>query len=388
MRKNRIIYFLLVLYPFILLLSCSEDVVTSVNDKKGTVQTKVILNEVGRKDFLLDSVTSPYTPMVQYFEESGKRYFSLLNQYNNTIYVYDYASGEIDSVIPFDVEGPNTIGRLSGYKFHTLDSLYIFSRARKRIGLVNHHRQLVNSFDITLGNLEQGKYYPNPIVETNAPLIKENHNVYFVGYINGEYQDATEHNRKIGLVLNEKSGLIQTRISYPPQYYQANWFGAHFLHVYCDYNASRKEFVYSFPIEHYLYVAKNQEEKFKKVYAGSQHFDAIPSTKQHWFANKSARFEYFATHPSYSSVIYDPYRKYYYRFAQLPLRKEEFKSRPKRISVVILDENFNWLGETILPDHTFDHYIYFVTEEGLHINRYVGQEDLATYTIYNAIEKH
>jgi hypothetical protein len=72
----------------------------------------------------------------------------------------------------------------------------------------------------------------------------------------------------------------------------------------------------------------------------------------------------------YAGIKYDKFRKVYYRFLRkaIPDATRETNLKDKPISVIIFDENFNYLGETTLgASRNYNWQNSFVTENGLNI---------------------
>ena len=72
----------------------------------------------------------------------------------------------------------------------------------------------------------------------------------------------------------------------------------------------------------------------------------------------------------YTAVKYDKYRKVYYRILLKGLKNATIHSslNDKPISVVIWDENFNYIGETVIgTGKEWNWRNSFVTQEGLNI---------------------
>ena len=78
--------------------------------------------------------------------------------------------------------------------------------------------------------------------------------------------------------------------------------------------------------------------------------------------------------PDYSKIMYDKFRKVYYRFAfpgneysNEPNLRQKAIYRPY-FSIIILDENFNILGETVVTRNTFHERSSFINKDGLYIS--------------------
>jgi hypothetical protein len=71
--------------------------------------------------------------------------------------------------------------------------------------------------------------------------------------------------------------------------------------------------------------------------------------------------------------LYDQYRNVYYRFAFLAIdllneNNERNTIEDKIISVIILNEKFEKIGETLLPPNKYYFHTMFVEKEGLYIS--------------------
>ena len=78
---------------------------------------------------------------------------------------------------------------------------------------------------------------------------------------------------------------------------------------------------------------------------------------------------------SYQNILYDKYRKVYYRFAYPETELESnlnymqiLHNGKKEFSIIILDEDLNIIGETKFPPFTYVPHICFIREDGLYIS--------------------
>ncbi len=194
------------------------------------------------------------------------------------------------------------------------------------------------------------------------------------GSINGEYDDETEANRPLVVIYDIGKDSLAYIFSYPVSYRSGKWYGRQYRKIYSAYNMHRDIFIYSFPNDHYVYYTDHRSSP-KKAYAGSKYFGDIVSTNKHWFYDKEAGFDYYQNQPSYSTIIYDPYRKCYYRIAEHPVAiTEEFYRKP--FSIILLDEELNWMGEYMVPDKRHSENRFFLTEAGLYINKFIEEHNM------------
>ena len=74
-------------------------------------------------------------------------------------------------------------------------------------------------------------------------------------------------------------------------------------------------------------------------------------------------------------MLYDKYRNVYYWFAcpnttvdNNDSYLEIIRSGKKQFSILILDYNFNIIGETLFPEYTYVPTAHFINEDGLYIS--------------------
>ena len=129
----------------------------------------------------------------------------------------------------------------------------------------------------------------------------------------------------------------------------------------------------SFIFDHNLYVRKRGEENYEEKAAKSK-----LSNKNDLYEEKASGFDRLvnaATNPRYKSLIYDPWREVFYRLfypgIELSYDKEEndynsIIESPRNFSVIILNKDLEVIGETEMPQNTYDPNTQFVNEDGLH----------------------
>lgn len=77
--------------------------------------------------------------------------------------------------------------------------------------------------------------------------------------------------------------------------------------------------------------------------------------------------------PRYLSIVYDKYRNCYYRFFKpgYNIKKNEdpelFLEYPYQFSIIVLDENLNVKGETLMPPEKYDPFMFFIAPDGLYL---------------------
>jgi hypothetical protein len=89
----------------------------------------------------------------------------------------------------------------------------------------------------------------------------------------------------------------------------------------------------------------------------------------------NATLEELTGNAKYGNVLYDKYRNVYCRIAY-PKSESDQGIRPweliefgrRLFPIIILDEDFNVVGETKRPDYTYNSRVWFVCEDGLYLS--------------------
>ena len=337
----------------------------------------------------LDSLTGFASSRLQNIEIDNKEYLYVL-----------YSSGEIHNISIFDLElkvlerkiylsqeGPNAVPNPFGIFVLNPDSIFVHARPY-RIYLLNRYGSVKDWYNTSDGSLE---IEPSLMVSSLKPVINREKQLYFCAEL--IYPHPIQDHTKIPTVI--KLNPYTKSLSYP--YYRTEKFndgqwgmGGMHTRFYQTYNEADDLMVHSHGNDEYIYVY-DEANKMTKYYAGSADMKEIKpfSKTQVIDAGESHRYE--ATTGAYEAIKYDPYRQMYYRFAFLPV--EDIATQHSvfygKIAIIILDRNFQKVGEYILPKG-YDHTVSFVGKAGLHIAsraKYGQDENFLTFDIFVPVEK-
>ncbi len=104
------------------------------------------------------------------------------------------------------------------------------------------------------------------------------------------------------------------------------------------------------------------------------HTDSIlPITFKRTPKNKDLLFDHFMHSARYERLVYDKYKKCYYRFFVLQMSHKNEQGlfntyKDRRMSLMVLDENFNLIGETLLPKNCLAIFFAVASKQGLFVN--------------------
>ncbi|MBE6253781.1 MAG: DUF4221 domain-containing protein [Bacteroidales bacterium] len=374
---------------FILLLNCSIGCDVAIQHPpviKNMVACLNSLKDVSFTEhlFQLDSISSPVITFGKIIDQGSEpTVLSFLNEWDNSIYFYDYLSGKYIEKRTFPHSWP-----IQGYEIQK-DTLLLYSYDREELMLIfgDNSRTLQITREQNNGN----SLLLMPFLMTRSPIILcKNGQIVMPLFSPGAIRLEDEKKRKAIRLLDSKSEIFRDCVLFPEYAMEMNWGGGlTYLQPYIEQGPSGN-IVISFSFSHDIYEYILDSDELLSYYAGSGRINSISSFKTHSYRtvqDKSSLWEWYMRNPSYEGILYDKYRHCYYRFARLPYsEKESIPSfgNHKPVVIVVLDENFNYIGERCLKsDVPYNSFCSFVSPGGLMIQVDDGREDQLCFHEYS-----
>ena len=348
----------------------------------------------------LDTLTSNISFQVRSIQLNGKLYVAMYSRNLHAINLWNIDSKKKEFTIPLKKDGQDGIYRLTSYYIKAMDSVFVIPTYHKQIYLIDFNGHVKNKF--VLDKKEVAEQKENEIDKMDflgdmyTPVqIIGNH--MLIGTISSEFGGLDPKFSKfpIGVTYNLKTSALNSKFMFFPETYLNKNFGYHNNVYYSDVDISRKNILISFPVDDKIYLRDINGKLLKQIEANSDyldiHFSALKGKGQ------SVTEKYFLDNPSFDRILSDPFRKVYYRFA---LQKYEGQqnvptamfSSFKPLSDIILNEQFEKIGETLLPANK--HFIFnaFVCKKGLYIsnahpNNPENDENKLSFTCYQLVKK-
>jgi hypothetical protein len=373
---------------FILLTSsCTRQTIRVVNENKGKLIATHELVIDGEKKFYLDSVTAPFPPYIQMITDStGSNLLTFLNPYNNSIYFYNYTGTNYINRIQYYREGANAILKPAGYYIHNMDSIYIYNMPMTEIVLSNGDGAVKNRISLRSNDPEWPLYLPQYLLSTVNPIYEIGRHLIITGQSFFSIPEQNLAKFRFSAYIDMQSNHINYSHTYPEEIYgkNSNWEGGLPTQVYPALSPNGS-LLYSFPASHDLYISDYNSGEYKKVYGGGNNANTIRSIDRE---AKNTQDELVVAHylqqDMYAAVLYDKFRNIYYRFLLKGVPGATFSTpkEEKTIIIIIMDENFNYLGETnIGTGKEWNWNNSFITREGLNIE-YIGDDLNEDYLIF------
>ncbi|GEM_PF-6810386 len=312
----------------------------------------------------LDSVTPTESNFLAIHETTEGEQLVFLNYLDNTLVFYDYATRLVINKLSFPTTGPESLGELESFEIVNEDSIFMVSAAI-HAGFYTWEGKLLNKIEKVDYNIKL-----TPLTTSGNPPVLHKKKLYQSGF----YLGSRDH--KMTMVSSLEKDSSYTVYQIPEIYRKGFWGpGEYDMHFHC-YNKEYGLFVYSFPQSTNLFVTdhKSLDEDY---YAGSKYFGEISPVSSKQLKSYKEVMDLTLIRPIFQEVIYDKYKRLYYRIAELPLTETEagligdpYLPGIRDFSIIILDTDFKKIGESdIFKREQYDSRIFFVGENGLHIKK-------------------
>ncbi len=327
---------------------------------------------------------------------SSDYYYSFLNEYEKSIVYYNLKNRKIKKIV-LKEEGRNGVGNLSGVSAHLFKNENDFY-------YYNEYTATLFNLD-SLGNIKSkhkikdyktGKAFPSPEPSGINPFVVFNNVAYFSCSLSQPQNDYSDY----GMILKYDLKKETTDYIVPfPDLYNKDFWGSSFRYLtYFYFDTNNEKMTLTYPVSPFVYSVDLKNKTKDSVYVGSKHFKTVePMRLDLEYAFKQDRNfkqedEFSLTNSDYFRIIYDEYNNYYYRFALVRPTLEEKRRGVvfPDFSIIILNKNFEKLGEQVFSSSVYDNNTVGVTDKGLLIARkdlYNTNEDEITFSVFNPIKK-
>jgi hypothetical protein len=369
-----------------LIISCNSGAGIEIkNEKRGSLKAAKKLDAVSTKKFSLDSLSAPRPPYIQMYNDTdGNEYLAMLSGYSKNIFVYNYDSANA----PVNQIPISTVQIPLAFHIRNMDSIYVYNDKMMEMVLLNNKSEIVSKVSLinneNMKDLSWTYRYPQYIPHTVNAITEYAGQLIFPGQFIWTLPDSIVQKFRFTSLININNSTVRYVHKYPYSVYGHGylWDEPLFTGVYCNMMPDSRKMVYSFPVSHDLVIYDMDTEEEKTVYGGSNEAASITSLDADKFKKKSAApseyiYQKACTSDLYGGILYDKYRDVYYRFLRkaLPEKGVRLRLENKKVSIVVMDKDFNYLGETEIgnmsefyPDNSF------VTKEGLNVE-YVDPAD-------------
>ncbi|MGB3151462.1 MAG: DUF4221 family protein [Maribacter sp.] len=326
----------------------------------------------GVHSFDLDSETSFEFYNIQYLRNGVEEFLLVLNPLINGVNIYNLKEKTVVNKLKVPTEGPNGLANIQGFTAVTLDSIFLFPKGHlNKFILVKKSGELVNKYSpkaITYRGIL------NHISSTLQPTIFFDNKLYFVQW--PLFDTYNSKNISSGFPLEieysiETDSLISLPVTYPKTFHSNIWSLWDIIHS-RTFNFNNSSFIYSF----------NSIDSIQSInftggsptsFKASLNTNSNQSRSYSKKPNSMVELKNNLSVHRYSGILYDEFRDVYYRFALNPVTFNDklhknykaYESMP--MSIIILNNSFEKIGETPLEPNKYTIYSAFVGKNGLYL---------------------
>lgn len=334
------------------LCSCNKNVEKNISAKSMTFETEgsrvIPINDKSANFSLLSQVL---------FKENAAPLYIHLNyspSNPNYLFVNSFSDPALDLVLEFENEGPNGVGSVTEFYFHSYDSIFLIDRYRYMVSLADSSGKVKQSY--RLKENESNKPDEDsvlPMSTSQSRMFMWNKFLYIPCIPD---QDPFEHGYKrknLLIKLNLETGDYTTLLGYPEWYQDGNFWGGpdHMLPSISP-SEDQTQVLVSFPLVDSVYMLDLKTERMTPYFwMGSSTIESpIPIDFEDRQLEIGKRFQLATDY--YFSLNYDPHRKEYWRVFHKKYDEESIEKilkresgTPNRNSVIVYDEKLERIGE-------------------------------------------
>ena len=212
-------------------------------------------------------------------------------------------------------------------------------------------------------------YISQIVSSTSHPIGYVKNNIYFS---NSRWQEKKNDFSRQNFIFSyniKKDTLEKLNVFYPEDYIKSNFFSNEYFHCF-----DNKNIVISPMNSHEIWIVNLESERLIKKEVKSDYFREFLKFSAEPAKDMQESMYNNAYYSQYVNIVYDKYRKVYYRFfypgIDIDKKDKNLKNEyyhPRKMSIIVLDENFNKIGEQLFSNYDFK-TDYFIAPDGLYIN--------------------
>lgn len=319
----------------------------------------------------IDKYVMEQSPSLLYRQDSEDLLYLTANHETgiNELLVFDLNMKQLTKKVVFSDQNKKPF-LIHGFHYINEDSIIIANIKIDTLFLSNADGSILKKYpyQYTNNSTDQDLFFLNPL--PMHPFIYQDSTLYFSPRVAIENRDDFT-NKSLAFSFNIKNNKIKNlNLSFPKGLSELN---------------STADLCYTYDGQNIIFSPRSSDEiwistlqhgiftPIKKITAKSDYFKKFLSETTEDVSMKTALYNVI-TNSSYHEIIYDKYRQVYYRifYPGIDIENDSkllsSKSRYfEKISIIILDKEFNKIGESLFTNSQLGFYSYFVTPKGLNI---------------------
>jgi len=358
MKKKVLLFILLLIFP---LFSCKRK--NAGSNSVTLVKTEKTLS------FPLDSETKTLImTLFPYTDSEGNEYLTFQNERKNEILFYEMNTGNFLYKIKPELEGNNGIGRLFGYYIKDMNNIYLTSMSIPLLSLIDSTAQVIERINYGIDTDGVELLVEGAISFLYKPMIEIDNQLYLTNLCS-RHTDTNPVSFTVDMITREVKHLPFEYPIWPVSHDKSKQASIEFYLSRCF---DGFHFIYSFHFDENIYVTTPDHQSVHKMPIKSKYIRQVEFFE---FKTSGNPMKNEIENPNYGNLYFDPYRNVYYRMAY-PKNEVEVNDNfielwnygRKFFSIIILDRDFQIIGETLFPEYVYNPGVIFIREDGLYIS--------------------
>ncbi|MHA7129033.1 DUF4221 family protein [Algoriphagus namhaensis] len=351
-------------------------VIFSCTERKAASDLQYMNYKKGNLVLTLDSVSSYEFYWTQLINSGKKSTLINLNKVVNSLDFYaldsNLSKGFLEKRIPLNTPDKFNGTPVQGFFFHNIDSIFLFPQfTLNGTTLIDGKGTVQKKYRLSIpvnSEISQAlNHVSSPSSET--VLVKDKLYASAATLTNTSKNEGISDSFRAIVVadLESETVYMNTEVGYPSQYIGKSVTNHHAFLTRTF--VSDSLWVHSYPMLDSLQIYDKEYNFLKSVPVPSDHFKSFSETPKN--IEQSDQVEFIVTQDSYGRIVYDPFRKLYYRFV-LHGRKisdleslEPKSSHKNNFSIIVTDSDFIKLNEIVFPGEIYHNYSALVSPKGL-----------------------
>lgn len=318
-----------------------------------------------------DSKSSSGMPINRIVPYLGKDCLIEFNPTLNSLDVYDLTQFKLIKRINYELDGPDLLPNTLDFYWHSKDSIFFLGEGGI-LSLMTDNGKLVNRVIIGTklpNGHDAGDYFAEPTMGLRMDYIPHIKSIQLYAVMIEGNEDYSHSLPFIANYSLQKKKIVNVFGAFPDVFFQ----GKHFSLLNDPSKiVVKNKTILSFGPDQGVYIYDSFNGDIEQVNCAKSKLFSRTEGLPHAVAEYQDLINFETTEPWYLKIIHDPYRNRYYRFAKhrQELKDANGKMNPRFLgkwSIIVFDDNFNRIGEVVLPANKYAILSSFVAPKGLMI---------------------
>lgn len=274
-------------------------------------------------------------------------------------------------------DGPEGVGRMTDLHVASMDSIFVFDRYAYRMSLIDTSGKIKRAYRLKISEgTKPDEDSAIPRISSKSLAFTRGRTIYIPAIPDTDPYQLGYKNENLLIALDLENGQFEYMLGFPSKYKNGgDWGGPdHFLPSIAATEEPSKVLI-SYPVDDSLYVFDLSEKELKPAFfLKSQLLSDRYSSNQIDRNNHEQVLKHQLGTDYFFSLIYDSFRKKYYRFASQRYSEEDIDKMIKREkggankqSVIEFDAELNFIQEYSLPKGRTP-YTFYPRESGCYFS--------------------